>query len=297
MRIIGHNKERGALRTLSEHDRVSQGYLFVGPESVGKSLCALEFACLLVGEPDFEPTEGQPHPLDVLIVRPERETKKGVTKEKSIGAEAVRDLLGFLSRYPVSGRYRVAIVEHAHRLSPTAQNALLKTLEEPNPTTAIILVTHDVGALLPTILSRLERRNFRFVPREDIEAAIALDGTDRIAPFFFTLGRPGMILQALREPAGFAETRDKLAALFRVSTLSASERLVLAERLAKDVPDAVRTLEWWLPGLHDQALRIGEPPRVKRFFALLEEVQTTLYLLRTTQSNARLLLDRFLLDV
>ncbi|MFZ2299569.1 MAG: AAA family ATPase [Candidatus Moraniibacteriota bacterium] len=296
MHIIGHHKERERLKQLAQGGNIAQSYLFVGPQSIGKSLCALEFAAALVGEPDFEPNENKPHPFDALIVRPEEETKKGVTKQKSIPAEGMRDALSFLGSFPAQGRFRVVIVEEAHRLSQTAQNVMLKTLEEPNPTAVIILVTHEAGSVAATILSRVERIRFGYVAPEEIEAGIdalfAHDQGHAIEPFFFALGRPGMAVRAARDPQSFAEEKEKLGRLFRLSALALGERLKLAEELAKNVPETVRLLEWWLPGLHAQALKGSDARYTARFLGLLDAVEQTLILLKTTQSNARLLLEK-----
>lgn len=296
MQIIGHPKERERLQSLVAREHISQGYLFFGPQSVGKSLLAQEFACSLVSEPDFEPTAEKPHPFDVCIIRPETETKRGVTKEKSIGAESMRDALLFLGRYPAAGKFRVVIIEDAHKLSLTAQNVLLKTLEEPNPTAVIILVTHEIGSIISTIFSRVEKVRFDYVPLALIESGVRAllppDKDHSIASFFFSLGRPGMILRAAKDPEGFKDERDKLERLFRLSTLSLAERLKLAEELSKNVPETIRLLEWWLPGLHTQALRNTDIHYTKRFFGLLEKGEQTLLLLKTTQSNARLLLEK-----
>lgn len=296
MLIIGHSQERALLKNLIRTGNITQGYLFFGPQGVGKSLCAQEFAAALVGEPEFEPNAAKPHPFDVLILRPEEETKRGVTKEKNIPVEAVRDALFFLGRFPASGRFRVVIIEEAHRLSQAAQNIILKNMEEPNATAVIILITHEIGHILPTILSRIQRIRFDYVPeqaiREGIGALLPKNQGGVIAPFFFSLGRPGMIVQAARDARNFSEEQEKLGRLFRLSLLTLGERLKLAEELAKNIPETIRLLEWWLPGLHRQALKGTDTLYTARFFSLLERVERTLTLLKTTQSNARLLLEK-----
>lgn len=301
MQIIGHHKEREALRQSIERQDITQAYLFVGPRSVGKSLCALEFASSLSGEPDFVPSKEKPHPYDVMVVRPFEEMKHGVTKMKNISAESVREALSFLSQFPVSGRYRVLIIEDAHRLSETAQNVLLKTLEEPQSTAVIILVTHEVGAILPTVLSRIKRIHFDFVSEEtlrnDTISRYTEEGPTAVAPFFFTLGRPGMILTALDNPEAFVLERELLGTLFRLSTLTLSERFMLAEKLGGNTERAIRLLEWWLPGLYHQAIRLTEPRTTNRFYILLDETEKTMRLLKTTQSNPRLLLEKLFLAV
>lgn len=299
MFIIGHQKIRERLKKLAAENKASQGYLFFGPESVGKSLCAEEFAYQLVLQPNFQPNDDQPHPLDVYIVRSETETKRGVTKQKSISAEEIRDALIFLSRFPTSGKFRVVIVEDAHKLSQTAQNVLLKTLEEPNTTSVIILVTHEIGVILPTILSRVEKVRFDYVSPEEMDRArdVLLEGKSDIAPFFFSLGRPGMILRATKNQESFLEERKKLERLFKLSSLNLSERMKLAEDLSKNVPEGIKLLEWWLPGLHNQAVKNSDARHTARWFELLEKTGETLALLKTTQSNARLLLEKLFFSI
>ncbi len=293
MHIIGHEHERARLKQSIEGE-VVQSYLFTGPRSVGKALCALEFASALVGEPSFEPSSDKPTPYDVRVLRPLEETKRGITKKKSIPAEEVREGLSFLSQYPARGRYRVLIILDAHRLSETAQNVLLKTLEEPVSSAVIILVTHEVGAILPTVLSRVKRVRFGFVSEGELRGGVeGLPGdTSAIAPFFYGLGRPGMIMSALERPEDFATSRELLGSLYRLSTLSLAERMSLAERLGSETERAVELLEWWLPGLHEQAKAVKERPLATRYYALLENVTETMHLLKTTQSNARLLLEK-----
>lgn len=301
MQIIGHQRVRERMKKLAREDKLSQGYLFLGPQSVGKSLCALEFAAQLASEPGFEPSENKPHPFDVLIVRPEEEMKHGITKEKSIGAEAMREALQFLGRFPVTGRFRVVIIEEAHKLTQTAQNVILKNLEEPKSTAVMILVTHEGGSILPTILSRVERVRFDYVTPKEIEEnldkLLVKSKEHALAPFFFSLGRPGMVVRAVHDPQSFRIEREKLERLFRLSTLRPGERLRLAEELAKNVPETVRLLEWWLPGLYTQALKGTDTRYTRRFFGLLEAVEETLTLLKTTQSNARLLLEKLFFSV
>jgi DNA polymerase III subunit delta' len=301
MNIIGHHEERKNLRQSVDRADLAQAYLFVGPRSVGKSLCALEFASCLVQELAFEPTEDKPHPYDVMVLRPLEEVKRGVVKTKSIPAEAIREALSFLGQFPAAGGFRVLIIEDAHRLSETAQNVLLKTLEEPQSTAVIILVTHEVGAILPTVLSRVKRVRFDFVPEAVIRADVAdlysEEQLTAVAPFFYALGRPGMVLLALRYPETFVTERELLGSLFRLSTLSCAERLALAEKLGANVEQTTRLLEWWLPGLYHQALKLTDVKATRRFYLLLDEAEQTMRLLKTTQSNARLLLEKLFLTV
>ena len=147
----------------------------------------------------------------------------------------------------------------------------------------------------------MKRLRFDFVSeevlRQGLEQQYDREAIADVAPFFFALGRPGMILAALRDPAAFSLERELLSSLFRLSTLTLSERLTLAEKMALHAERAVRLLEWWLPGLYQQSHKITEQKTLVRFFVLLEEIEATLRLLKTTQSNTRLLLEKIFLSV
>lgn len=301
MDIIGHQQKRQQLKERISGKKPGQAYLFYGPRGVGKSLCALEFAARLVGEPEFTPSADVPHPTDVMIIRPLEETRKKITKRKKIPAETVRAGLRFLSSYPAKGQFRVLIIEDADMLTLSAGNMLLKTLEEPNPTSVLILITGEKGGLLPTLLSRTEKVCFSFVPESIMKEAFHADSrkedNQALVSFFLSLGRPGLLLRAREDPAFFSQAEGTLGKLFRLSGLSAKERLDFAEELAADVPAASRLLEWWLPGLHSLAFRKVEATGRPQFFRYLEEAERTLFLLRTTQANARLLLEKLFLSV
>lgn len=298
MEIIGHHKERAALAKLEKAGRIGQSYLFSGPESIGKSLVAFDFACRLVGQPNFQPSENQGTPLDVRMLEPETLVKRGVAKKKRISTKEVREALRFLQETPFQGSYRVLIVCDAHLLSPGAQNALLKFVEEPEPTAVMVFVTHESGQLLETLRSRLLALRFDFVSEAILKeegAAFGLAASSEVPEFFFSLGRPGILLRAKENPKAFQAKKDALGKLFRVSTLSVAERLRLAESLAADVPTLVQLLEWFLPGIHAQTRKERDAGKLSRYFLLLEKVTEALHCLKKPEYNARLVFENLLL--
>ncbi len=130
-----------------------------------------------------------------------------------------RSLKEFLEKKPARGRRKVAIVDEAHWMTEEAQNALLKTLEEPPPGAVLILVTANPGALLPTILSRARRVAWRSLHEPEILAF--LERTTDYAPEERALlaslsgGAPG---RALRDdPAAILDLRGSALTLFRAS--------------------------------------------------------------------------------
>jgi DNA polymerase-3 subunit delta' len=196
---------RRALRTA----RVHHAYLFDGPEGVGKELGAFGLAQALVcsaptktneacgtcsacvrAAPDAK-TRRPKHPDIVVLERGLYEPQtigRRTPENQDLSIDQVRTLvLAHASYAPHEGRARVFIVRRAEELSIAAANALLKTLEEPIQKTHFIMLTSQPDALLPTILSRVQRVRFAHLPealvRELLVArGVAQDVAERVAP-------------------------------------------------------------------------------------------------------------------
>src|SRR3954471_19000745 len=144
-----------------ENGRPPHALLLAGPEGVGKTTLAFDLAagllCLAPNSPDGPCRECAAcrkvahgnHP-DLHRLAPE-----GAGQQIRIGQ--VQQLSSELALLPLEGRFRIAIVEKAHRLNDDAQNALLKTLEEPPAAVVIVLAADDAAKLLPTVVSRCTR--------------------------------------------------------------------------------------------------------------------------------------------
>ncbi len=130
--------------------KLAQTYVFAGPRDLGKSSLALAFARNLwrqdrgveVSQDDFTSLNSD---LYILDKEPEK---------KQISVEQARDFIKRLSLSSFSNSYKIGIIKEATTLSIEAQNALLKTLEEPKDKVIIILLIEDTSVLMPTILSR-----------------------------------------------------------------------------------------------------------------------------------------------
>jgi DNA polymerase-3 subunit delta' len=125
----------------------------------------------------------------VLIVEP--------GESGSIKIEQVRDVVDRAAYRPFEGRRRVVIIDHADALVVQAQNALLKTLEEPPPASVFILITSRPDALLPTVLSRCPRLRFRPLAEADVAAALIKQGRTEAEARAIAATADGSIGQAL----------------------------------------------------------------------------------------------------
>ncbi len=161
---------RGAYRA----DRLPHGLIFAGPTGVGKATTARALGALFLCEhpgdaqacgvcTSCRAIEGNAHPDYHVITRDliRYHDKNGKSKGIDLSIYVIRpELLEKASRKPVMGRGKVFLIEQADYMNPQAQNAMLKTLEEPEGRTLIILLTDQLGALLPTIRSRCQAFSF-----------------------------------------------------------------------------------------------------------------------------------------
>lgn len=276
--ICGHESARTILDHIAEKiDTRPQSFLFSGPRHLGKSLVAREFALKLIGTPAL--SNGF-HP-DCFFLGEEDE-------KDVISVDQIKEIQSFLSRFPEQGRYRVVVIDGADRLTSSAENALLKILEEPNSSSIIILIAHRPGQLLLTVRSRLFPITFHPVSGEQMrqffpEAA-------ELPDFFFSLGLPGLIRSAIVSPESFTDMKEVLKPLFQLTRLTWAERIVLAERLASDAEKLEDVLNIWLIGLTRR--KTGEIMKTKNEAIFLELVLDTVDHIARGQGNPRLLMEK-----
>src|SRR5512139_3228618 len=187
--IIAQDRALLPLRSALRRGALHHAYLFGGPEGVGKATAArllAQAANCEGGEPAAAGLRDDPcgacgpcrkiakgvHP-DVIVLREERvmakagawEPKGGRSPSKDVVVDQVRDVVDHrLALKRFEGRRRFVIVDPADAMNAQAQNALLKTLEEPPEDTTLVLVAASPDALLPTIRSRCLRIAFAPLP-------------------------------------------------------------------------------------------------------------------------------------
>lgn len=190
--IFGQEGVIADLRGAMAADRLAHGLIFAGPEGVGKGSTAAALAALFLCEsPEAGDACGRcgscramaagSHP-DYHVVTKELARfydKSGTSKATQLSINVIRhDVAEPAGRKTVLGRGKVFVIEQAELMTPAAQNALLKTLEEPAGKALIILLTTHAGELLATIRSRC--RIFQFAPlaAELVAKQLKLHGID-----------------------------------------------------------------------------------------------------------------------
>lgn len=170
--IEGQDRPKEILQRALERDRVHHGYLFVGPDGVGKYETALAFArimnCEERGEDEFAAACGTcpscrkfandlQHP-DLHVVLPQGNVNK------TIKIDQIRAIQKAAMTRPYEARHQIVVIDDVHLMTDEAANALLKTLEEPPSSMHLFLVSNQPNSLLDTILSRCQTVRFGALP-------------------------------------------------------------------------------------------------------------------------------------
>lgn len=237
--VIGRKQVVEHLKNSIRLNRVSHAYIFHGEDGIGKNFIADIFAAALLCEQESdEPcgickscmqVSGGNHP-DLIHVLHEKAT---------IGVEDIREQLGNdIGVKPYSSRYKIYIIDEAEKMTEAAQNALLKTIEEPPAYAVIILLTNNLNAFLPTILSRCVTLSMKTVPKELVKDYLMAhcqipDYQAEIAAAFSGGNLGKAILYASSEE--FVNRRDDVLHFVRhVDEMTMQEMVEYMKRLTQD---------------------------------------------------------------
>ena len=162
--VVGQEPTVRTLQNSLATGQVAHAYIFAGPRGSGKTSLARILAkalnCLQGVQP--EPCSKCDACTDIVegrfldLVELDAASNRGI--------EDIRSLRERVNFAPVSGRYKFYLIDEVHQLTPEASNALLKTLEEPPEHAVFVLATTEIHRVLPTILSRCQRFDFRRIP-------------------------------------------------------------------------------------------------------------------------------------
>ncbi len=286
MMIIGHQREQQKLIQLFLKDSIPHALLFSGPEGVGKRSIAEWFLKKVNCEKDPSPCgecsscseiEKGTHPDMMMTVKDNGEIK----------LNQIEEISRRVSYKGSRSRFKGVIIDQAHLMNHQAQNALLKTLEEPSEDTLIILITEHPNLLLSTILSRVFEMKFSFVKENEIKEHIKDDAVVKLS-----LGRPGWALNYLK----FPEKKEEAEKMKKDTEKMLKEDFAFRFSLIKKISEEEREEEF----LNSLLVVMGEELRkniekkkdTKKLICAIKEVEELILLCIKTNMNKRLALEK-----
>ncbi|SDH69335.1 DNA polymerase-3 subunit delta' [Pseudobutyrivibrio sp. 49] len=217
--IIGQEDAKSLLKNAVKTGNHSHAYIFSGEKGSGKMMLAEAFATMLQCENPADDACGECHSCkqaishnnpDIIYVH--REEGKANISVDTVREQIVNDV----DIKPYSNKYKIYIVEEAERMNPQAQNAILKTIEEPPEYAIIILLTANHNAFLQTILSRCVLIQMKSIDTESIKRILQskyeiVDYQSEMVATF-AQGNVGKAI-ALATDSSFNEVKDQVVSL------------------------------------------------------------------------------------
>jgi DNA polymerase-3 subunit gamma/tau len=213
--VIGQEHVVRTLRNAIERGQVHHAYLFVGSRGTGKtSMAKMLAACLnCVNGPTIEPCGVCESCVAIASATSMDVIEMDAASNNSV--DDIRELRDSVQYAPVTGRYKVYILDEAHMLSTAAWNAFLKTLEEPPPSTIFVLATTEAHKVMDTVVDRCHRFDFRRPTVEQLATVI-----QRVAAKESVQVAPEAVALVARNATG--SYRDALGTLEQLVTYSGS---------------------------------------------------------------------------
>lgn len=266
--VIGHERAVSALQRALETDRLPHALLFTGPDGAGKTHLALELARALNCVGEDPPCGSCVHCHQIEIgTHPDVSVIERVDGKENILIGQVRELRDVASLRPFQGRRKVYIISGAESLTDQAADALLKTLEEPQPQLTMILTASEAEGLPATVVSRCRVIALQPVETEVIAAALRSAGQDEAAAerlARLSRGSVGWALRAAKQPKLATQQQELAARLADLPSLDVDGRLRLIESLTdkKDRAAVRRSVELMMVLSRDLLfIAEGLPPR------------------------------------
>lgn len=242
--VVGHDKISKFLQKSLEQNKLAHAYLFSGQEHLGKTLVTEKFIASILCA-DYHKTnniEAKSIPCGDCVFC--NQLSKGIHADvyflkreedkKDISVEQVREMTKFLSLTSFLNSYKIAVIDHAEEMNASAQNALLKTLEEPSPKTILILIAPDEHLLLPTIVSRCQLLRFYPVADEKIYHHLINLGAKREQAKILTAlahGQIGLAVDYHKNPEQFADYLEKMQGLISVFNSKLIDKMEILDKL------------------------------------------------------------------
>ncbi|MGE5677105.1 MAG: DNA polymerase III subunit delta' [Pseudomonadota bacterium] len=245
-----------SLRNAVKNNMISNGYIFSGSKGCGKKLMAFSFAMAIncTGEGNDKPCgscssciriKNGNYP-NIELVKP-----TGL----SIKIKQIRQIVTDTAKKPFESGYKVVIIDNAEKMTHDAQDAFLKTLEEPPLNTVFMLLAENASLLLPTIVSRCQVYQFKPVPQEEMKSFIRerydFSDSDIEAAVRYSKGNTGTALELLQNKENLTVRALYIDILEKAMEGRAGEAQLLTAPIVETKEAAEKFLEFSLIWFRD----------------------------------------------
>ncbi len=167
--LVGQDHIVKTIQNAIKQDKIAHAYLFTGPRGTGKTTIAKLVAKAINCTSSSEDKPCNQCENCISITNGEHQDIIEIDAASNNGVDEVRDLIEKVKYAPIKAKFKVYIIDEVHMMSTGAFNALLKTLEEPPAHVVFILATTEPHKILPTIISRCQRFDFKKISTNEIE--------------------------------------------------------------------------------------------------------------------------------
>jgi DNA polymerase-3 subunit delta' len=168
--LYGNDVQINFLKKNIESDDIAHAYLFTGPDQVGKKKTAISFIKSIICENREKSSFCSSCSNCKKIDSNQFPDATILDGDRPIKISEIRNIISSLSLKAFNSPYKVVIIDNAERMNDESSNAILKTLEEPQGKTIIILITQDKNLMLPTIVSRARIIRFSSAPKREMDS-------------------------------------------------------------------------------------------------------------------------------
>jgi len=288
--LVGNDHIIEFLAKSITNNNMTGSYIFSGPDNLGKTSLAKQFASSLICQNKGK-GEGK---LPCGKCSACKQSEKGIhgdvhlikkdKDKKNISIEQIREFIRTLGMSSFLNPYKIGIVKHAEDLSIEAANALLKTLEEPKVKVVIILVTADIDVLPTTIVSRSQILKFNPVQTDIIYDYLVKDYKAKRSTAkdlsHLCLGRPALAVKFLEDKEFYTNYLDRAQVFLQFSQQDINQRLIAVEKLIglkpvgqESVRIANRIIEIWQGLIRDLMLLEIDQDNLVQHLLLIEELK------------------------
>lgn len=320
--VFFHQKQFQYLKKSFYSKKLSHSYFFIGEEDLGKREIAEEFVKLLNCKTDsrgYNPcnTCSSCRAIEKKIC-PDFEIIEGEKKEIKISE--IRKICEKLNLKPYNSLFKTVIIDNAERLNKEAQNALLKTLEEPWENSILILISSQPEKLVPTIISRTQIIKFFNVSENRIKEYLKEQGLseEKIKDYlFYSESKPGKIKNFLKNPEELKKQKKIISDIIKIKKNNFAFRFNYIKEIYQDEKFVEKFLSSSLfyfrqlllakliPSISIYSERLGIDRNslenscysFKKIKEIIKEIEKVKFLTSKTDINLRLSLELLMLKI